>query len=359
LGTAAAGAADARGAGGLGGLGAGGGAGGNQPVLEGVRITPDVKGNSILIYASADKYQIIARTLAQLDRPLLQVAIETTVAEVDLNNDLKYGVQYFLNKGRTTVSSIPTAQAAPATNFSPLTGLPGLPGVAGAAFPGFNFVYGSLLAPNVVLDALHQVTNTKVLSNPSVVVLDNEVATLLLGQDIPISTGSVTPTGGGAPNIVNTSDYRSIGIILRVVPRVSANGSVRLDVEQEISSLAPPALQAGISNNSTGNPTINQRKVKSSLSIANGQTVLLAGLVQEQQDLIRNGIPLLDQIPHLGDAFSHQDKNIQRKELIIFIRPLIIRDGTDAQFVAEELRTKMRSTIDRVPPEIPAGFKFR
>ena len=352
---AAGAAADARG--GLGGLGAGGGPGGNQPVMEGVRITPDVKGNSILIYASADKYQIIARTLAQIDRPQLQVAIDTTVAEVDLNNDLSYGVQYFLNNGKATVSSIPT-QLTGAVNTPPGGAVPGLPGVAGAAFPAFNFVYGNLLSPNIVLDALHQVTNTKVLSNPSVVVTDNELATLIVGQDVPIATGSVTPVTGGTTNQVNSYDYRPTGIILRVIPHVSANGSVKLDIQQEISDVVTGNC-TGVSNPTNTNPCINQRKVLSQLVIASGQTVMLAGLIKDTQTLTRNGIPLLDQIPHLGDAFSHQDKGIVRSELIIFIRPTIIRDGTDAQFVAEELRTKMHTSIDRAPPDIPPGLKAR
>jgi general secretion pathway protein D len=93
-------------------------------------------------------------------------------------------------------------------------------------------------------------------------------------------------------------------------------------------------------------PTVSERKVKSSISVANGQTVLLAGLISEQQNLNRNGIPLLDQIQGLGDAFSHQDKSVARTELIIFIRPQIIRDSLDAHFVAEELRSKLRGSIN-------------
>jgi general secretion pathway protein D len=126
---------------------------------------------------------------------------------------------------------------------------------------------------------------------------------------------------------------------LQVSPRISVNGDVRLDVEQEISSVLPgtPA------NNLT--PTVSERKVKSSISVATGQTVLLAGMIQEQQNGNRNGIPLLDQIPGLGDAFGHQDNSTARTELIIFIRPQIIRNGSDAHIVAEELRSKMRGSI--------------
>lgn len=336
---------------GLEGRSAAGGAGGNQPILEGVRITPDVAGNSLLIYASTENYQIIARTLAQLDRPKLQVAIEATVAEVSLNDELSYGVQFFLNsKYHGVMGSTSNIPTSPPGVQSQDTG--GLVGAAlNRAFPGFNFLIGNQNMPNVVLDALHTVTSTKVLQNPSVVVVDNEVATLMVGQDVPITTGSATLlTGNGS--VVNSIDYRSVGIILRVVPRVNANGNVRLDIEQEISQ---------VQNNTGvgGNPTFSQRKVKSSIGVATGQTVMMAGLIQENQNLTRAGIPLLDQIQNLGDAFSHQDKTNARTELIIFIRPQIIRDSVDASFVAEELRTKLRGSIGPLPPDVPPAPKGR
>jgi general secretion pathway protein D len=328
-----------------------GGAGGGQPLLEGVRITPDVTGNTLLIYASTENYQIIARTLSQLDRPKLQVAIDSTVAEVTLNDDLAYGVQFFLNSKYHGVvgnaSNIPTSPPGVAsTTANSLVGA-----ALNRVFPGFNFLVGSEGAPNVVLDALHAVTTTKVLSNPSVVVVDNEVATLMVGSDVPITTGSATLLSGNG-SVVNSIDYRSVGIILRVVPRINVNGNVRLDIEQEISQ---------VQNNTGvgGNPTFSQRKVKSSIGVASGQTVLLAGLIQEQQNGNRGGIPLLDQIQNLGDAFSHQDKTNARTELIVFIRPQIIRDSVDASFVAEELRTKLRGSIGTVPPDVPPVPKGR
>jgi general secretion pathway protein D len=328
-----------------------GGAGGGQPVLEGVRITPDVAGNSLLIYASTENYQIIARTLAQIDRPKLQVAIEATVAEVDLNDELSYGVQFFLNgKYRGVVGNTSNIPTQPPGVPSTATG--GLVGAAlNRAFPGFNFLIGNENMPNVVLDALHSVTTTKVLQNPSVVVVDNEIATLMVGSDVPITTGSATLLAGNG-SVVNSIDYRSVGIILRVVPRVNANGNVRLDIEQEISQ---------VQNNTGvgGNPIFTQRKVKSSIGVASGQTVMMAGLIQENQNLTRGGIPLLDQLQNIGDAFSHQDKTNARTELIIFMRPQIIRDSVDASFVAEELRTKLRGTIGAVPPDVPPAPKGR
>ncbi len=329
-----------------------GGAGGGQPVLEGVRITPDVTGNTLLIYASTENYQIIARTLAQLDRPKLQVAIDSTVAEVTLNDNLTYGVQFFLQSKKSgvlgNISNIPTDP--PGKPSSTVNGLVGA--ALNRAFPGFNLLIGSESTPNVVLDALHAVTTTKVLSNPSVVVVDNEVATLMVGSDVPISTGTANILSGPAGTIVNSIDYRSVGIILRVVPRINANGNVRLDIEQEISQVQGTSAVGS-------NPIFSQRKVKSSIGVASGQTVLLAGLIQEQQNLDRGGIPLLDQIQNLGDVFSHQNKTNGRTELIVFIRPQIIRDSVDAGFVAEELRTKLRSTIGTVPPDVPPVPKGR
>jgi general secretion pathway protein D len=317
-------------------------------VLQDVRITPDIVNNTLLIYADQANYRIIEATLLQVDQPQLQVAIDATIAEVTLNNDLSYGVQAYLtgqNLGlKPNSGSILNTQAttAPATTIDPTTGLASVAGsVSNAfinrAFPGFNFLIGSETQPSLILDALHTVTSVKVLSNPSLVVINNQVATLQVGDVVPVSTGSATVLTT-SNTVVNTIDYRNTGIILRVSPRISVNGNVRLDVEQEISNVSPTSA-------SSLTPTVSERKVKSSISVATGQTVLLAGLISEQQNGTRSGIPLLDQIPGLGDAFGHQDNSTARTELIIFIRPQIIRDGSDAHVVAEELRSKLRGSI--------------
>ncbi len=329
------------------------GGGGGQAALEGIKISADVSTNSLLVYASTENYRLVEQTIRQLDQPQAQVGIDATIAEVTLNNNLSYGVQFFLHNNNLSVSNIPTSPPgvqSTTTTSSTTSGV--ATGVANAllnrAFPGFNFLIGPEAQPKVILDALHAVTDVKILSNPSLVVIDNQVATLLVGDEIPVSTGtgnvlnSATSTSN---TVVNSIDYRSTGIILRVIPRVSPNGNVRLDVEQEIS-------QATNSTASTLTPTVSQRKVKSSVSVANGQTVLLAGLIQEKTELDRGGIPLLDQIPKVGDLFSHQTKSTVRTELIIFIRPQVIRDSVDASFVAEEFRTKLRGTIESPPPSL-------
>ncbi|MDE2330906.1 MAG: type II secretion system secretin GspD [Bradyrhizobium sp.] len=322
------------------------GGGNGQPLMQGVRITPDLVNNTLLIYADQENYKIIEATLQQVDRPQLQVAIDATIAEVTLTNELSYGVQSYLtskNLGlKPNQGSILNTQSRAAPGASGATDAAAAAGsVANAfisrAFPGFNFLVGSEAQPAVILDALHAVTSVKVLSNPSLVVINNQAATLQVGDAVPVSTGTATVLNGNN-NVVNSIDYRNTGIILRVSPRINVNGNVRLEIEQEISSVQPGTA-------ATLTPTVSERRVKSSISVASGQTVLLAGLISEQQDGGRNGIPLLDEIQGLGDAFAHQNKTGTRTELIIFIRPQVIRDGSDAHHVAEELRSKLRGSV--------------
>jgi len=294
--------------------------------LPDVRITPDISNNTILIYADEQEYRVIERAINQLDRPNLQVAIDVTIAEVTLNDQLNYGVQFFLRNGLGSVSNIN-----------------GLSSPIDPVIPGFNIVVGNGASPRVILSALHQYTDVKILSNPSLVVVNNQSATLEVGDQVPVSTGSATVLSSNNA-VVNTIDYKNTGIILHVQPRVSSNGTVLLQIEQEISNVqnnnATSNAASATSQNLT--PTISQRRVKSELSVANGQTVLLAGLISETQNIAHTGIPVLDQIPVVGHAFGTDNKGITRTELILFIRPQIIRDGADASVVAEELRSKMR-----------------
>jgi general secretion pathway protein D len=304
------------------------------PILPNVRITADAVNNNLLIYANQESYNIITRALAQVDRPQLQVAIDATIAEVTLNDKLQYGVQFFLkstNLGAppNTGSIVNTAAKA----------------VLNRVLPGFNFLIGTEAEPQLIINALHSVTDVKILSNPSLVVVDNQFATLQVGDQIPVSTQSAQSViAPGAP-VVNNIDYRNTGVILRVAPRINANGNVLLNIEQEISAVADNGNQLTLT------PTVSQRRVASSIAVASGQTVLLAGLVSDTQTRSRDGIPGLDRIPGIGEVFSQNNGKAQRTELIIFIRPQIIRNGVDAYHVAAELRDKiLRSRMGVSPP---------
>ena len=312
-------------------------------ILQNVRITADVTNNAVLVYANQDSQHVVEQTIRQIDRPQRQIAIEATIAEVTLNDALNYGVQFFLASNKGSISNVVSGTSNAATIGSNTEAASNAVNAAagallGRAIPGFNFLIGSENSPRVILDALHNITDVKVLSNPSLVVLDNQAATLQVGDQVPFSTGTATVLTANN-TVVNTIDYKNTGIILRVLPRANANGNVVLDIEQEISSVAAGTTPGSLT------PTISQRRVKSSIAVTSGQTVLLAGLISETENKQRQGIPILDSLPGVGDAFSHQTNSRARTELILFIRPTVIKDGVDARVIAEEMRTKMNSRL--------------
>ena len=298
------------------------------------RVTADPSTNSLLIFADRENYRMIQRVLQELDRPRLQVAIEATIAEVSLNDSLQYGVQYFLKSGN--LPNVPADRGS--IGFTNATS-----DVLGKVLPGFNFLLGPQTDPRLVLDALHTKTNVKVLSTPSVVVQDNQVASIQVGDQVPVATTQATlvgPTSTGlltnpAFPVANNIDYRNTGVILRVLPRVSSQGNVSLEIEQEISNVANNGSQGSLT------PTVSQRHIKSSIAVTSGQTVVLAGLISNRETGGREGIPFLSNISLLGDLFAHNQTAKDRTELIVFIRPQIIADSIDAQAVAEEMRAKM------------------
>jgi general secretion pathway protein D len=308
-------------------------------VTPNFRVAADVNNNSLVIFANRENYRVIEQTLAQLDRPQLQVAIHATIAEVDLNNDLQFGVEYYLQNNAGSIGLNTLIGAAAAASGGPATQ------VLSAVLPGANFLLGSQTNPQIVLNALRNITDVKVLSSPSLVVLDNQTATLLVGDQVPVETANASvlaATTATSSTIVNSINYINTGVILRVLPRVNSNGNVVLDVDQEVSNVANNSTAASLT------PTVSQRQIHSALSVASGQTVLLGGLITETQSRGRKGIPVLEELPGgLGNLFSTNDRSTSRTEIIVFIQPQIIRNSIDAARVAEELRTKMRGSDNR------------
>ena len=286
-----------------------------------IRIVADDVNNLLLIKAGPSDYDRIMRVLRQVDRPPLQVMINATIAEVTLNDSLQYGVQVFL-KGKSLSGGLSNGPG-PALSISP-------------TLPGFNLLFGNIADPKVVLDALAAVTEVKVVSSPSVVVVDNQPALLKVGDEVPVSTQQATILENPTAPIVSSIQFRSTGVILKVIPRVNSNGLVTMDIEQEISAVAGQAAQ-------TLTPTISQRRIASTISVYSGQMVVLGGLMSEEKDLDRSGLPGLARIPVLGELIGSTTNTIKRTELIVFIRPQVIRDSRDARNVAEELRSRLQS----------------
>jgi len=289
-----------------------------------VRVTPDIANNALFIEASPQTYRIVERAIREMDRFPTQVNIEVTIAEVTLSDELNYGVQVFLTKGK----------------FS--AGLGGLQGVPlQTSYPGLNLLQGALSNPQIVLDALSRLTSVRVLSSPSLVVTDRQPAVLQVGDQVPILTRQAQSVDNVNAPVVNSVDLKDTGIILNVLPRVNANGMVTLNVEQQISSVAG----SNGSNTSTVSltPTISQRRVRSTISVSSGQTVLLAGLITDNNNTTRSGVPGLTQVKFLNDLLASHDTTTSRTELIIFIKPQIIGGPEDAQHVSEEFRERMQS----------------
>jgi general secretion pathway protein D len=253
---------------------------------------------------------------------------------------LQYGVQFFLNNKNVSGGVLGTnANSAQATVNQ--SGLAAASTIAQSALlqsvgPGVNLLLGASGSPRAILNALQTMTDVKVLSSPSLVALDNQPALLQVGDQIPISTSSATLLTSSATPTVNTIEMRNTGVILKVLPHIHANGTVQLEIDQEISNVVNPDQQ-------TLTPTISQRRVHSTVSVVSGQTVLLAGLISENNQETRTGIPGLREIKFLGDVFGNTSGVKSRSEIIIFIKTQLIRNSEDAGAVAEEFREKLQS----------------
>ncbi|MFO1130844.1 MAG: type II secretion system secretin GspD [Hyphomicrobiales bacterium] len=286
-----------------------------------IRITPNPSNNTIVISATPKDYRKILATLRQMDAPSTQVLINTMIAEVSLNNQLRYGVQAYFESNNFAFA---LAGAKPATDGP----------IISPQFPGMNFLWGGISNPKVVVDALSGITNVRIVSSPSVLVLENETATIKVGDQIPIQSQTAVTDGG---NFVNSYEYRDTGVILKVRPRVSANGVVTIELGQELSAVQKDSSGVG------DNPKFTQRSVTSKVSVNDQQTVLLGGLISGIEDRTRNTVPGANKVPILGNLVGTTDNNAQRTELIVFITPKIIRNGEDAARASQDLRDKLKN----------------
>ncbi|MHA1528072.1 MAG: type II secretion system secretin GspD [Alphaproteobacteria bacterium] len=290
----------------------------------GIRIVADEQNNAVVVIATAEQFRMIEATLRRLDILPLQVLIEATIAEVALNDALEYGLQWAFSSGDFSGSST--------NNFL---------GAVAPAFPGFNLVLDTSDV-RVVLSALSEVTDVEVVSSPQLMVLDNQTARLQVGDQVPVSTqSSVSSIDPDAP-IVNSIDYFDTGVILEVTPRVNASGLVTLDIALDVSD-AIPTETSGIDS-----PTIQQRSIRSIVSVQSGETVALGGLIRERSTESVTGVPILKDIPLLGNLFKTTGLDAQRTELLVLITPRVVRGAAQAREVTEELRRRLTSLHDVV-----------
>jgi len=283
------------------------------------RIIADSITNSLLILATPREYRVVEAALGKLDIPPLQVLIEAVVAEVTLTEDLRYGVQWLFQPGRQTLTLSEASSGAVASKF-----------------PGFSTVFGGQNI-RAVLDALESMTRVNVVSSPKLMVLNNQTATLQVGDQVPIATQSAVGVSSPGTPIVNSIQFRDTGVILKVTPRVNEGGLVLLDINQEVSDVAKTTTST------IDSPTIQQRKLASSISVSNGETIALGGLIRDKQNSGNSGIPLLKDVPVLGNLFRSNTQGGTRTELLVLLTPRVVRSPADIRRVTDELREKLRA----------------
>ncbi|MEY3761366.1 MAG: type secretion system protein GspD, partial [Pseudomonadota bacterium] len=274
-------------------LGVGGGSISN---IGKVKIIADEANNSIIIVATAQDYEVILPVITQLDAMPLQVLIDATVVEVQLTDDLQYGIAWYFQHGGSAISS----------NI-PKGGLGGAIQTAGQGLSAY-YTSGQLQA---LLTAQASLNKINVISSPSLMVLNNQKAKINVGDQVPISTGSTSiPVSGTTPSIaVGTSiQYKDTGVTLEVTPRVNVNGMVIMKLKQIVSDVKG-AAGSGTTTAQTASPTISKKEIDSSVAVHDGETIVMGGLIKNTLTDNNAGIPWLYQLPLIGPLFGTIAKN--------------------------------------------------
>ncbi|RLA80416.1 MAG: type II secretion system protein GspD [Deltaproteobacteria bacterium] len=270
-----------------------------------VQIIPDRTNNALIIKATPRDYRVIEEVIQALDILPRQVFIEVTIAEVTLKGELSYGVEWFLKEKKFSAGQ----------GFGLLPSLE-IPFGGG---PTGGFLY--YLSPDEFLSflsLLSSTTDVRILSNPTVIAVDNQPAKITVGGRVPTLTQTLTTAEAGE-KIVSTVQYQTYGIILTVTPHISSAGMVRLEIRQEYTDVQQETF-AGLTT-----PSFVERAVDTNLVTKDGQTVLLGGLIQTKENHVKKGIPLLKDVPLIGPVFGHKQRTSERTELIIAITPHVIK----------------------------------
>ncbi|MEP7183630.1 MAG: type II secretion system secretin GspD [Betaproteobacteria bacterium] len=308
-------------------------------IVRNIQAVADKDMNTILIVATAAEYSVIEAALKKLDQPSRQVLVEITIAEVALTDDFKFGVEwYFTNGGRSTggLFAAGTNPGLPASaTTTPNTGTVGLlPKV-----PGFNWLLAGGFPGGIqaALTLLGTAGNTRVIANPHIAALDNQKATIKVGNKIPINQQTVV--GGTTSTVTTTAQYIDTGVLVALTPHINAGGLVQLDVQAEVSI---PGTVANVGDA----PPINTRSIQSLLSVQSGSTMVMGGLITDTKGQSSSGLPLLSKIPILGGLFGQQEIKNDRTELVLFITPRVMDTESEMRGVMEDLRRRMERLDD-------------
>jgi general secretion pathway protein D len=317
---------------------------------EDIRITAIEESNALMIRATPGEYDAILSAIRRLDIVPLQVHIEAKILQVDLTDSLKYGVKWFFENASDGAANSSYRQLRRNENQRrqdlgiPLrnawSSFSGSLSSSGLAWTFLN------TEAEAIVDALQSHGNVRVLSAPSLVVLNNKDAQIQVGQQIPVVSSVFNPNGGigvdpnnpggGGVGVGTQSltQFRDIGIMLSVTPRVNPGGLVYMEISQEESTVAPGAP------NATGNVSVNRRTIETEIAVQSGQTVMLGGLIKESESGSKGGLPGLSRIPLIGALFGSTNKEVSRQELLVLITPTVIDNADSARIVTDDYKSK-------------------
>jgi general secretion pathway protein D len=294
-------------------------------------IQADATTNSLIITAPEAVYNNIRRVIDMLDRRRAQVYIEALIAEVSADRFAEFGIQWQSAKSGLSGNG---ATAFGGTNFgSGGRNILGLSANPASAAPGLNLAVGNgtitlpgtttpILNLTTLARFLETQTDTNILSTPNLVMLDNEEAKIVVGQNLPFITGSFTNTGGSSvANPFQTISRQDVGLTLRIKPQISEGGAVHLQIYEESSSVV-----ATTTNNASG-PITNKRSIETTALVDDGAIIALGGLVEDSYSAGVDKVPLLGDLPLLGSLFRYDTRQRKKTNLIVFIRPKILRDA--------------------------------
>ena len=315
-----------------GGSGAGGGAG--SPYVSGggggVKFVADTRNNAVMIYSSYDIFKRVRSVLRVLDVPQAQVVIEGTIAEVTLNDNLEYGVQWYLQSHGFNLSN--GASAPPGTGSTTPTPA-SAPGGAGGAMTIGGMLGG--INANVVLNALQSITKVKVISSPYLTVVNGKEARLVIGDQIPYAQKTQSSSSNGTVTITNAIQTMDTGIILDVTPKIRSNNSVDLTIDQEVKQPDNSILQGNTQ------PVISTRSIKSNVIVQSGRTILLGGMIQEGVNKLQSGVPAAQNLPLIGGLFKTKNDTSTRTELLVMITPRVVRRSSQLENITRLLRDQI------------------
>ena len=309
-------------------------------------IQADAATNALVITAPPDIMRTLKRVISQLDIRRAQVLVEAIIAEVSEDTARELGVQWLFNGAKDSSGPVGVINF---TNSGSLIAdiINGAASVAdGGTFPaivdnallGFGRTNSNSFNYIGVLNAIAGDTNNNILSTPTLVTLDNEEAEIIIGENVPFLTGSFTSTGAsdGATNPFQTIQREDVGLTLKIKPQINEGDAMRLEIEQEVSSIAPSL--AGASDIIT-----NKRSIKTTVMVDDGEMVVLGGLIEERIGEDIQKVPLLGDIPWLGELFTSRTSDVTRTNLMVFIHPVILRDNTMTQLYTNSKYNAIRT----------------